>query len=39
VQKKAQLEVAKATYEASVTGVEQVREDFLALTGVYPEEA
>jgi hypothetical protein len=39
LEKKAKLEVEEATYEASVTGIEQVREDFVALTGIYPEEA
>lgn len=39
VQQKADLEIASTTYEASISGIEQTREDFLALTGVYPEEA
>lgn len=39
LEKKARLEVEEATYEASITGIEQVREDFVALTGIYPEEA
>ena len=39
VEKRAQLEVEEATYEASLQGIEQSREDFRVLTGVYPEEA
>lgn len=39
LRKQSQLEVEEATYEASTQGIEQVREDFRALTGVYPEEA
>lgn len=39
VQQKADLEIASTTYEASVSSIDQTREDFLALTGVYPEEA
>jgi hypothetical protein len=39
VKKRAELEVVEATQEASTTGIEQTAEDFLALTGVYPEEA
>ena len=37
--KKAALEVAEATHESSISGAAQIREDFLALTGIYPEEA
>jgi hypothetical protein len=39
VQRRAELEVAKAEKEAALSGIETTREDFLALTGVYPEEA
>ena len=39
LKKKAKLEVEQATYQASVSGIEQTREDFQALTGIYPEEA
>jgi hypothetical protein len=39
VQKKAKKEVAIAEKEASLSGIEQTREDFYALTGVYPEDA
>lgn len=39
VKKKAELEVAEATKEAATEGIEQTAENFLALTGVYPEEA
>jgi archaellum component FlaC len=38
IEKKAKLEVEEATYETSVSGIEETREDFLALTGLYPEE-
>jgi hypothetical protein len=39
VKKKAELEVAEATKAAATEGIEQTAENFLALTGVYPEEA
>ena len=39
VKKKAELEVAETTKEASTESIEQTKEEFLALTGVYPEEA
>ena len=38
VKKKADFEVAKSTYEAATSTIETIREDFSALTGVYPEE-
>lgn len=39
VQRKAELEVAQATLSAATEGIERVKNDFAALTGVYPEEA
>jgi hypothetical protein len=39
LKKKAELEVEEAAYEASISGIETVREDFFALANVYPEEA
>jgi hypothetical protein len=38
-QRKAELEVAQATLSAATEGIERVKNDFVALTGVYPEEA
>ena len=34
-----QEEVAKSTYDAALSSIGVVREDFKALTGIYPEEA
>ena len=31
-------EIAKSTYDAALSGIETTREDFKALTGVFPEE-
>lgn len=38
VSEKAKLEVAKNTIEAATQSIETTREDFRALTGLYPEE-
>lgn len=38
VKEKAQLEVAETTIEAAASGIENTREDFRTLTGLYPEE-
>lgn len=37
VQAKAKLEVAEATYDAAISGIEETRESFYQLTKVYPE--
>lgn len=39
VQEEAKKEVAEAQKEAALSGIEQTRLDFYALTGVYPEDA
>ena len=39
IQRKAELEVAQSTVSAATEGIERVKNDFAALTGVYPEEA
>ena len=39
VQKRAELEVVENMLSAANSSLEQTREDFLALTGVYPEDA
>jgi hypothetical protein len=39
VEKKAQLEVELATKEVATSSIEETRENFLALTGLYPEDA
>lgn len=38
VDKEASLELAEGQYEAATSGIEQTREDFHALVGLYPEE-
>ena len=39
LKKKALLESMQAQYDAALSGIEETRENFMALTGLYPEEA